>query len=72
MPFSSAMLLPPSVHWRQSRQRDFVAIGAPLYPRERYVVYTARLFDHPETARAAFAATRTILKNISAKDPMMD
>jgi serine/threonine-protein kinase len=31
-------------------------------PREWYVGYTARIFDRPETARIAFAATQTILE----------
>jgi len=38
-------------------------------PREWYVGYTARIFDRPEKARAAFAATRAILEKQLRENP---
>ena len=38
-------------------------------PREWYVGYTARIFDRPETARAAFAAARAILEKQLRENP---
>ena len=60
---------PRSVHWRQSHQRDSRAIEGSVAPREWYVGYTARTFDRPETARAAFAAARAILEKQLREEP---
>ena len=38
-------------------------------PREWYIGYAARTFNRPETARAAFAATRAILEKLVADQP---
>src|SRR5262249_3384960 len=43
-------------------------LGA-LMPREWYVGYTARTFNQPETARAAFVATRAILEKRLREQP---
>ena len=40
-----------------------------VLPREWYVGYTARTFDRPETARAAFAAARAILEKQLREKP---
>jgi len=40
-----------------------------VLPREWYVGYTARIFDRPETARAAFAAARANLEKQLREEP---
>ena len=40
-----------------------------IVPREWYVGYTARTFNRPETARAAFTATRAIVEKQLRDNP---
>jgi TolB-like protein/Tfp pilus assembly protein PilF len=40
-----------------------------VWPREWYVGYVARTFNRPEAARAAFEATRVILKKLVSEQP---
>jgi len=47
----------------------FQAYLGAVEPREWYVGYTARVFDRPETARAAFAAARAILEQQVREKP---